>query len=197
MNSLTAPRFKSKRLNADDRQRVRDAFTVPVRAKIEADAEVVSDGIAAEMHKVMFTAEEHCALKVLQKGGYARMSDQVNVSSVELNANGYPQDNSYVHFHCKYPFANITPQVPLAMIKRYDAEVAKREANRNAVLPILAELNSVLTVAKTRYQIGQLWPAAYDLMGKDWIEASDAPNTLPALTTVGLDAAMMAFKKAA
>jgi hypothetical protein len=208
---MSVQKSKGLRLTKDDREAVRDAIREPLYAQIDAQGEAARKELAAKAYDEIYTAEQQKAIKTLFKD-HADARSSMYVYGPERE--GRSRDYTYIKFFGQLFVSSgrdlYVSQETIDEHRRIKGEfgtgdsthykgvgyVIDRGAAQEPINKIVAELNSVLLSAKTRAQLGEIWPAVYDLMGKEWVDAVEEPNTLPALLTDNLNAVVAQLKAA-
>lgn len=193
---------KSRRLLNDDRDDIMRRFTDAYHKKAREYLEPKRAEIAQKVWDAMWTEEEKAALKVLDRFNrpatfsvYVRTKDGVDKDGGVLRGKNY-----CIHMRGEFrmpPYygnngaLNFIPQEIADEIDAYDSEDRKWN---NAFSEARHELRSLISRCKTRRQFAEAWEPAADLMGDEWIRATEGVAMLPAVSTTQLNAVYEAIK---
>lgn len=196
MNNTIKPR-KGAKLLQSDREDVRTKFREPLVAEAERTVKLARAVISKRIYEDAFTVEERKAMKVLAAGGYVQGTTYRYIAARETKTHSDGRQlpvmgPRIVNFEGASCLTTGLGSVfcAAALLEEYDAIDKAHDDRTKAMGDLVRELNSVLLSAKTRTELAILWPPIETLMGSAWVNWQAEPNTLPALSTDNITAAM-------
>lgn len=198
MTNNTQVKKPSLRLTMSDREDVRDAIRDPLMGAAKDKLRDLNLAISMVVFNSLFTDAEHKAIKVLA-AQLVRPDKMEVVSDAPLKEGQRWADTYRLTFDGTQPipYPQMKRSAPAKLLSAFDKAKDEYDAEVKRINALLAELNGVLLSSTTRANLAVRWPAIYDLMGAEWVDASKEPNTLPAVFTANITQAVAQLKKAA
>lgn len=187
---------KYVRLTSAERESVIHAFKEPLLEAAQKTRNEASLAPGQAVYEAAIPEEVRKVLPMLQKHGYTTGITTLYVHSTAGHSNRVELGKTYQNLYSSGHEKLVSREL-VAACEEVQRVYSLRE---NEISKLAAGIDSAARACKTRYEFGQVWPALYDLMGKDWVEAEidQGPRSLPVVVDLeGATAAVAQIKKAA
>lgn len=184
---------KSLRLDKEGKAEVRAEFVRVLMEANAAETKAKRSEWADRVFASAFKDDELAAMNMLVERGVLRATNHGYFRDEETG-----WSSAFSFGDRMMPTTTGGVKIPHAMVEEHEAIGQAEEARNKYILGTLVpELNTIMALSKTRKELAVAWPQVEELMGKEWVEKTDAIANLPTLTTRNLNEALASIKKAA
>ncbi len=177
--------IKSLRLGKWDRIKVRQTFRDAYNESLNAAELAARQALSEEIYALMYSPAELAAIEVLKDSIPLLAANGAIVGYTNPNKeDGSAGDDSHenIVFYNKRVITCGRKFVPYELIVRNWKIRTDRKAGGVELDKAIYELDGIMALARTRRELAALWPPLYDIMGKDWVEATSVPIYVPSIT---------------